>query len=284
MAEQTHTIGATSLSAGTWSGSGFAVPGDDLVIGKGSQHIVNDLDQSAQSQIGTLVWGQMFTGSVGTASSPLKFGASGTCKNASPQGNIWVTPEANNNSVIGVWEQIGAGQVHFVGTGGSVTTYRQARGVSEFGANIDVPTIEQFGGRSRFDASVQTHDTIRLRGGSMITERNLTSAGTILIAGGSFMQVNPAATMANSTVVDVYGGTFMWSGGFGTANQINWYGGSIDFGAIAYADTLAELNIYPGVNGGAATSVVNKLTNTTVNYRVGATSSTGGGLTLGGTP
>lgn len=281
--EQQHTIGATSLSAGTWTGAGFATAGDYLVIQKGSQSITDSVDQSANSQIGTFVTGKLFTGSIGTAASPMQFGATGVCKNAAPQGNVWVTPQASDNNVIGTWEQIGAGQVHFIGSG-TVTTARQAQGVAEYGANIDVPTTEQFGGRSRFDDSTNTHDTIIMRGGTMVTERDLTSAGTILIAGGSLMQVNPGATMANSTVIDVYGGLFMWSGGFGTANQVNWYGGSIDFGSIAIADTLAELNIYPGVSGGVATSVVNKLTNTSVNYRVGASSSVSGGLTLGGTP
>jgi len=282
MAEQTHTVGAVSLSAGTWSGAGFGTAGDDLVFTRGYQHIVDDVNQSAQSAMASVVFGTLCGMDVGTAASPFITATTGTFKNANQQGTMYMAVSAADQTTMAVFEQIGNQRVYVSGSG-EFTVMRQASGYVEISATHDVPTLQQFGGSSYFNAGSDGHHTLIIQGGTCRTHRSLDPATRVLITGGSLMQLNPAASTANSATIDVLGGVFDWAGGFGTNVQVNWYGGTINFGNIAIADTLAELNIFPGVHRGSSLSVVGKLTNTTVNYLAGATASTsGGGIVVGG--
>lgn len=279
MAFQYHTIGAVTLSAGAWTGVGLSAT-TSMAITKGSQSIVNDVDQSGESQISTWIMGRQFTGNLGTATSPAKFGVSAEFHNDAAQGNVYYVPDAADTDVCALYVHTGMGKSWLTGTG-TVTELQVGNGAVDIGTSIDVQTLQMSGGVANFDDSSHGHHVVRMLGGTCITERDLNTGGTVEIVGGSFVQTKPSATTSNSITINIYGGLFDWRGIFGSSVTINWYGGRIDFSKITRTATLGTLNIYPGVPGGAVEDVLEQLTITTVNREIGVVRGLGGNAGLG---
>ncbi len=235
MAVSNLIAGAISLAAANWESSlGFAAAAE-LTIGSGSQNIVNDMTQTANTIL-SLTIEQEFAGNLGTAASPALFNAS--------DGSAAEKTSANTEGFLlnrGSGSVFVAGNIDNVIQAGSGTltlgagTYTWV--AASAGRIVCLPgavivNLKVHGGSVEMQAASSTNtSTITQWGGSVICKRPVSvGAGTIIINAGSFTYAYDNSTGTATTAVTLNGGTFYHKAG--PITTLNHNAGMHDYSAM----------------------------------------------------
>lgn len=238
--------GAVSVANANWSsGTGFTANAE-LVIRSGGQAIVSDMDQSGAGSIRYLKIAENFSGSIGTAASPLYTIAT--------DGSIaeWSTASGNEGRVIHggggtlYLRAAGAGidNLHQTGGGrtvlvnGTATFGRLLNGTLDVEALGTVGTLWAFNGQASIGASATASTLLNLVGGSVLLARPYT---TINVYGGELI-VNATTSSSAAMTVNQYGGTVTLIA-LNTSNTFNYnrYAGLFDPSRLTRDVTVATM-------------------------------------------
>lgn len=239
--------GAVSVASANWSdASGFAATTPQLVIRSGGQAIVSDMDQSASSNVQYLKIAENFSGSIGTAASPLYFNATdGSAAewstNAATEGRFvhggggtaYIRAAANGISNL---HQTGSGRTVLVN--GTATYGRILNGTLDVEALGTVGTLWAFNGQTSIGASATASTLLHLVAGSVLLARPYT---TINVYGGE-LTVNATTSSSAGITINQYGGTVALIA-LNTSGTVNYnrYAGVFDPSRLTRDVTIATM-------------------------------------------
>lgn len=248
MAVEYLTEGSTSYAAAAWSGSGFAVNATLIQDRNTAQAIVTSIDQSAIDQVDYLKIGRGFSGSIGSGSAPLKFGALSATLNA--KGFF-------NDSNASIYFQAACAGGAAGGAANTIAYYSQSGPASRAWCVGGALTTFDIGAGMFECATGTTNTTANVGGGSVIISYNASGGTTLTIFGGTVV------CKRQYTNIYVYGGRLVYDPeGTGTITTAvcgpkgTWdhRGGDITTGTIAGSFTVANLNRSCTIGGTALTT------------------------------
>lgn len=271
--------GSTSLAAASWSdATGFAANATLILDKLNAQNITTSVDQSAVAQVNYFKIGNNFSGTIGTASSPLKFGALGTTGNGfynDASGGTCYFQAANiagagSANTIGYYSHSGFARAYI--SGGAVTQIDQSNGYVEVGQAATCTTVNVGGGEMFIDYNASAGTTLTITGGKVHTKRQFTN---IYNYGGTLIQNQTAAI---TTGVNGPGGIWDHRGGDITTVTI---AGSFSVARLDRSCTFTTANTWPTAKFERTTRSTVALTITT-ETKIAGGASTAGGFTTGG--
>lgn len=269
--------GSTTLAAAAWSdATGFAA-GATLVINSASaQSITTAVDQSAVAQVDYLNIRRLFSGTIGSASSPLRTGATSTIWNDAGGGTLYL--EAANIAGGGAANTIAKYQHSANGTavlsGGTITQIEVSAGVVQIGASVVCTTLYVTGGTVTIEDNATAITNVTITGsGKVICRRQVTNAQ---ISGSASCTYDDSGTITSLSALA--GSTWThWRGDVTTAVV----SGTFNAGSLRANATVGGTSltwIYPAVyvspSIGGATLTQSNVTNILGGYQ---TAFTGGG-------
>jgi hypothetical protein len=239
MAEVLLNDGATSFAAANWSdATGFA-DNADLTVGGGSQTISAGLDQSALTEgINRLTISGAFTGTIGSASSPLIVDVDGGTSPGSPvlryfaSGGRLHCNAGGDNALCVQLLHAGAGEVLTYGSG-TITTLRQSLGSVLVNGGTVVTNAELYGGSGTFGYNATGFTSCIVTGGSWTFNRG----GTFDIRGGNVLiDLSSGGTLTSLTVSNGAQVSILRAD---TVATFRLYGGVVDLRRIKKRSTIA---------------------------------------------
>lgn len=250
MALEYLTENAASLASGSWilagggGGSGF-VAGATLIIDRTTAQAINvSVDQSAIAQVDYLKVGRGFAGTMGSAASPVKFGANSTATNSKgffndSTGTVYIQAAniagGGSANTIGYYSKSGTGKDYLIG--GAFTTIDIGAGYLELGQGCTTTTVNIAGGETFIDSGT-AGTTLNIFWGKVTTKRGFT---TINIYGGTLIY-DSTATITTGTLV---------KGGFWDHRN-----GDVSTAILAGAFTVQNLNRSCTIGGAGAGALI----------------------------
>lgn len=241
--------GSVNMAGAGWEGgTGFAAAAT-LIVDWGTQHINQNMDQSAAAAGTYLRFERGFKGTVGTPDNPLMCrmsdGAAARKASDTTDGYVYWSSEGELNlkaaAATGIDNFIGdAGHVNLLG---NTFAYLDISGACSLNVNSSTTVTEAWlsGGTSFWDeqASGTTPTLIEIWGGVHTFKRPAYAAAPsiIRIHGGKFIYDTNDTNASDQ--IDLHGGIFEHVSGNITA--MNQYGGFHDYRRMRRASTIATL-------------------------------------------
>lgn len=268
--------GATAFAAANWSdATGFAAAAE-LVIDKGGQTIVTNLDQSSFS-IASFDVGPGFSGHIGTdAAGPLIVDVDGGAPNrvtyAAGSGSFRLRAGGNNSLVTDLI--IDTGGVAYL-QGGTFTNIFLRRGTLFANSSTAITNFYAYGGTSVIDDNATGITLVEIEGGQHVIKRGWTTLNTGGPGVGPVLSWEGVGRTGSTS--NIRNGHFRHLAG--TPTTVNRFAGVYDASPLLRDATLGTLNDHP-----AGQSVLNPrgatLTVTTRNQIAGGPSVPASPITL----
>jgi hypothetical protein len=169
------------MAAGSWSdGIGFALSATLIVSSQTGQTVTGfDASTAGIGQISYLDIRPLFSGSIGSAASPLKMGASTRVWNAASGGTLYLqaandTTGGSSANTIALYQHSGQSTATLVG--GTFTQVQVSAGVVTIGSGTVVTTLRVSGGTVTVEDNATAITTYECTGsGKVIMQRQITT-------------------------------------------------------------------------------------------------------------
>jgi len=197
------TDGALNMNAGSWSdGIGFATTATLIVSSATSQTVAGfDASVAGIGQISYLDLRPLFSGTIGSAASPLKCGASTRVWNAMSGGTLYLqaandTTGGSAANTIALYQHSGPSTANL--SGGTFTQIQVGAGVVNIGASAVVTTLYVTGGTVNIADNATAITTVVVSGsGKVICNRQVR---TVTTSGGAQFTYNDTSAVTTATI------------------------------------------------------------------------------------